>query len=64
MVHSEDHFSEEVCLGVGFPSQVSSLEKVESASAESRISEQILCRQNLLNLCKFVVHLVTSNQRF
>ena len=30
---------------------------MESASAKSRISEQMLCRQNL---CKFVVHLVTS----
>ena len=35
--------------------------KVESASVKSRISEQISCKQKL---CKFVVHLVTSNQRF
>jgi len=52
-------FLKKVCLGVGFPSLVSNLR--ESGKWESRISEQILCRQNL---CKFVVHLVTSNQRF
>ena len=35
--------------------------KVENPSAKSRISEQISCKQKL---CKFVVHLVTSNERF
>ena len=35
--------------------------KVESASANSRISEQMSCKQKV---CKFVVHLVTTNQGF
>ena len=49
-------FLKKVCLGIGFPSQVHG--KVESASAESRISEQIACKEKL---CKFVVHLATSD---
>ena len=62
-MYSEDHFSEE---GSQEKEEVFQVKfqvhgKVKSARAESRISEQISSKQKL---CKFVVHLVTSNQRF
>ena len=56
-MHLEDHFSEEGLFGSRFfQVKVQGHGKVQSHESVNKLWEQ--------NLCKFVVHLVTSNQRF